>query len=332
MNWVKKTKEYIHTRPNMKKIIGIIFIASGFLAFITPLTPGSWLLIIGLELLGFRFLLSKNLLGDKNSRISNFGEKLLNYIKPIIILSIFIYLGLGTIFFFFQDNYIYFPDKTNFEECSQFANAEKIQFGSSRGYFTKRSADKVIIYYHGNAGRACDRNYLDIFFARQNYSTFFVEYSGYAEKNVAPSMTKLLNNVTDTITYINTKNFSHVVVIGESIGVGPAAFHALHSNIDNLILITAYNNLVELASSHHPMYPVSLILRNNFTPDQWLKNYGGKLSIILAENDEFIPNKLGQKLFEKIASVSKKMYTIKNSEHNTIYEKEEFYTSLEASL
>lgn len=47
---------------SMKKIarksLGIICIVLGFLALITPLTPGSWLILIGMEILGLGFLLN----------------------------------------------------------------------------------------------------------------------------------------------------------------------------------------------------------------------------------------------------------------------------------
>jgi uncharacterized protein YqgC (DUF456 family) len=49
-------KEYIHARPYIKKVVGIILVLVGFIALVTPLTPGSWLAIIGLELLGVRIL------------------------------------------------------------------------------------------------------------------------------------------------------------------------------------------------------------------------------------------------------------------------------------
>jgi uncharacterized protein YqgC (DUF456 family) len=49
----------------MKKIartsLGIVCIILGFLALITPLTPGSWLILIGLEILGLGFLLEGRL-------------------------------------------------------------------------------------------------------------------------------------------------------------------------------------------------------------------------------------------------------------------------------
>ncbi|MFA4890723.1 MAG: PGPGW domain-containing protein [Candidatus Paceibacterota bacterium] len=44
------------TKPMIKKIIGVVFIIIGLLSFVTPLTPGSWLIFIGLEFLGIRLL------------------------------------------------------------------------------------------------------------------------------------------------------------------------------------------------------------------------------------------------------------------------------------
>lgn len=42
--------------PIVKKLLGILFVFLGLFALITPLTPGSWLALIGIELLGIRFL------------------------------------------------------------------------------------------------------------------------------------------------------------------------------------------------------------------------------------------------------------------------------------
>ena len=40
----------------VKKTIGILLIVIGFLALITPFTPGSWLIFVGLEFIGIRIL------------------------------------------------------------------------------------------------------------------------------------------------------------------------------------------------------------------------------------------------------------------------------------
>lgn len=41
----------------LKKIIGGILVLIGIGILLTPLTPGSWLIFVGLELLGARLLL-----------------------------------------------------------------------------------------------------------------------------------------------------------------------------------------------------------------------------------------------------------------------------------
>lgn len=267
-----------------------------------------------------------------SEKANNVLSKMPKLIRRAFVIFLLVYFGFGIMLFVFQAKYIYYPDKTDFQDCPSFSGADKISFGSSRGYFTKRSLEKVIVFYHGNAGRACDRDYLVSSFAEQNYSTFFVEYSGYGEKENNPSMPKLLKNVDDTIGFLKTQNFKDIVVVGESVGVGPATYHASRSYINKLILITAYNNLASVAFSHYPVYPIRLLLLNNFTPDTWLAHYKGSVSIILAENDEVIPNKLGQKLYENVPSDLKNIYIVKNAGHNTIYEIEEFYAFLKTAL
>lgn len=45
----------------LKKTAGILLIIIGIAALITPLTPGSWLIFVGLELLGLRLLVHNGL-------------------------------------------------------------------------------------------------------------------------------------------------------------------------------------------------------------------------------------------------------------------------------
>jgi hypothetical protein len=48
-------------RKYFKKALGIVLIILGFLALITPCSPGSWLILVGLEFLGLGFLLEDKL-------------------------------------------------------------------------------------------------------------------------------------------------------------------------------------------------------------------------------------------------------------------------------
>ena len=200
--------------------------------------------------------------------------------------------------FVFQEKYIYYPDITDFQNCPAFQNADKVSFGSGRGYLTKRSPETLIVYYHGNAGRACDRAYLDSFFAEQGHSTFLWNIQDMEKRKTSLPWRACLGTSRIPLVFWKPKNLKTIVVIGESVGAGPAAYHTVHANIANLILITAYTNLADVASSYYPVYPMRLLLRNNFTPDAWLADYKGSVSVILAEHDEVIPNALGKKLLK----------------------------------
>ena len=52
---------FMKTKLILKKILGVILVIIGIAALITPLTPGAWLGLIGLELLGWGFLIPEKL-------------------------------------------------------------------------------------------------------------------------------------------------------------------------------------------------------------------------------------------------------------------------------
>jgi len=49
-------------RRTFRIILGIVLIILGVAAALTPFSPGSWLALIGLEILGLRILLQRKLL------------------------------------------------------------------------------------------------------------------------------------------------------------------------------------------------------------------------------------------------------------------------------
>ncbi len=45
----------------LKKTAGVILLLIGIFALLTPLTPGSWLIFVGLELIGVRLLFAERI-------------------------------------------------------------------------------------------------------------------------------------------------------------------------------------------------------------------------------------------------------------------------------
>ena len=66
----------------IKKVIGVILIIYGIFALLTPFTPGSWLALIGMELLGIRQFVFRKFLNDKQRIAADkFMEKLKSRFK-----------------------------------------------------------------------------------------------------------------------------------------------------------------------------------------------------------------------------------------------------------
>ena len=56
MNVLKIVKEYSHSKPKTKKLIGSVIIVLGIIAMILPVVPGAWIVIIGLEIFGVKLI------------------------------------------------------------------------------------------------------------------------------------------------------------------------------------------------------------------------------------------------------------------------------------
>jgi fermentation-respiration switch protein FrsA (DUF1100 family) len=66
-----------------------------------------------------------------------------------------------------------------------------------------------------------------------------------------------------------------------------------------------------------PFLPVSLVLRERFTPDTWLAQYRGPLKIVLAGADEVIPSRFGQRLYDGCAG-PKDLLVVPGARHNDV--------------
>jgi len=69
-------------RRIIKKTIGVVLVILGLVALLTPLTPGSWLIPIGLELLGLRILLADKLVAWGQAHPGGFRQWMGHRLHP----------------------------------------------------------------------------------------------------------------------------------------------------------------------------------------------------------------------------------------------------------
>lgn len=253
-------------------------------------------------------------------------------LKTIIIKSIIIalavYIGLGIYLFIFQRKYIYFPDNQDFNSCKGFTGAEIINFNGTRGYY-KNNGDKLIIYYHGNAGSACDRAFIKDEFEKAGYSYLFVEYAGYSGDKNSASKTALMGDVTHINEFLKTIEYGRLIIAGESVGASLALYHSTIADEDKVMLLSPYYSLARIGQIHYSLFPIKLLLLDNYDNSEWI---GGikDIMIIHGIEDRIVPIRESKKLFSEIKTDSKRFVEIEEAGHNSLFGYDKTYLSISA--
>ncbi|HAT68764.1 MAG: hypothetical protein A2481_00965 [Candidatus Yonathbacteria bacterium RIFOXYC2_FULL_47_9] len=234
------------------------------------------------------------------------------------------YVTFGIFLTVVQEWVVYQPATREFAQCADLSRTEKIPHEGTRMYF-KDNGPRVVVLYHGNFGSACDRAFLAELFEQAGYSYLLPEYAGYSNDTVSPTHTLLKKDVEHTVDFLRTKNFSEVVVVGESIGVGFAAYHTALLPPQKLLLFSSFKNLSSIARVHYWYYPVSLLVKDPFDNVALIGNFQGEILALHGEQDDIIPLALGQKFFTELDAPHKEMVVIPGLGHNDLFASPDMY-------
>jgi uncharacterized protein len=150
---------------------------------------------------------------------------------------------------------------------------------------------------HGNAGQAEHRDYI-LPHLNPTDSLYVLEYPGFGLRSGKPSRESLNAAALEAYNYLRTQNpGTPIGVIGESIGSGPACELARASTPpDKIVLLTPFDTLANVASSHFPFLPIGLLLRDRWDNGEALRTYRGPVEIFGASRNDVIPISLAKAL------------------------------------
>lgn len=248
-------------------------------------------------------------------------------LRDILWIFLGAYVAYGAYLTLAQERIIYQPTPQDFSACADLAQAEKITYQGTRMYF-KNNGSRVVVLYHGNHGSACDRAFLAELFEQAGYSYILPEYAGYSNDTVKPSHERIKKDVENVTRFLQEKNFSEVLVVGESLGTRFSAYHTSLAPPQKLLLISAFPSLTDIAREVFWYYPVSLLVKDSFNNARLIADFPGDVLMLHGEKDDIIPLKLGQKLFENLAVVHKKLIVVKEVGHNDIFFAEESWQAI----
>jgi pimeloyl-ACP methyl ester carboxylesterase len=177
-----------------------------------------------------------------------------------------------------------------------------------------------VLVVHGNGGCALHR----VYFARPihdavSFDVFILEYPGYGMREGSPSLKSWLAAGEEAFALLPQDQ--PIYLVSESLGTGVAAHLAKRhpQEVAGMVMFVPFDSLPSLAQSKMPVLLPYFFLRDRFQPAAWLKDYRGPVKMILAERDEIIPPKFGQRLFDSYAG-PKQLQIIPGATHNEVAE------------
>ena len=238
-----------------------------------------------------------------------------------------IYILVALFFFFAQRSYIYLPKHTATAQArSELSDAYAEEWYASDATYIgiKRlspGAEVNYLVFHGNAGEALDRTYYTKLLTHIALpgNVFVMEYPGYGRRGGRPRKKSFFAAADNAVVTIKETNNLPIVMVGESIGSGVAAYAAIQAEerLRAILLITPFDSFAQVVWNTLPLFPTSILLTENYDNGRTLEGLRAPAFFVLADKDEVIGVEEGTTLFEKYIGPKQK-FVIPDVGHNDV--------------
>lgn len=236
-----------------------------------------------------------------------------------------LYILGAVLLYFLQRDLLYHPSKYiehEFKEKVITNEDEKLRI-----VILNEGKKDAIIYFGGNGESVLSQAEIRAKNLK-DYTLYLVNYRGYGGSTGKTTQKALYS---DALVIYDTfkKEHKKVHLLGRSLGSGVASYIASKRKIKKLALVTPYDSVLNVAQAKYPMYPIDLILKDKFDSVENLsKVQTTDVLIMMAENDEIIPNEHSYALAKSIAKERVQVEVIEGQSHNSISYDERYFTVL----
>ncbi len=186
-------------------------------------------------------------------------------------------------------------------------------------YLRYKTSDRLLIYFHGNAGNIGQRVY-DLMRIRSfGINVLGLSYRGYGKSDGKPSETGLYIDGKTAIEYSIQKlgfPINNIYIMGRSIGSTVAVHSAQNLNYAGLILVSPLTSGKAQAKTTN-LSSVAFLAGDAFNNIAKIKNIKCPVLIIHGSKDTIIPFSMGEEIYDAITT-TKKLVKIEGAGHNDL--------------
>lgn len=250
-----------------------------------------------------------------------------------------LYILIVSYLYFNQEDFIFQPNKLlkeyQFQYDSEFEELSIPSFDNMNlsGLLFKAENSKGLIFYlHGNAGALDSWGSIAETYTDLGYDIFILDYRGFGKsegqiqdeqqfyKDVTFAYKKMLSRYPE----------NKVIIVGYSIGTGPATYVASTNNPKALILQAPYYNFSEMADSRFPFLP-GFVLKYKFPTDAFIPKVKAPIYIFHGNQDQVISFSNSVEL-KKLLKPADQFLLLENQDHLNMDDNIDFKKKLEIIL
>lgn len=249
------------------------------------------------------------------------------------------YILICVLLYFMQERLIFFPEKLEKDYRFTFnQNFSELNVNTRDGVllngvlFKADSSKGLIFYLHGNGGSVRSwgevaRTYTDL-----HYDLFMLDYRGYGKSggtiNNEQQVFEDVQAAYDTLKRLYEED--KIIILGYSIGTGPATQLASVNRAELLILQAPYYSLTDMVKQKYPLVP-GFLLRYKFETSKYFINCRTPVTVFHGDRDEVIDYNSSLKL-KKLFKPTDTLITLKGQGHNGMSDNPEYVAELKRVL
>ncbi len=257
---------------------------------------------------------------------------------------IFIVLGfiaaVSVIFYFFQERFIFKPEKLPEDFVFQYENQEVEEYNIKLSekvtinglHFKTKKPKGIVFYLKGNSKSIKGWGKFAVDFTFHGWDVLMMDYRGFGKSKGKRTQQLMKDDVQAIYNIIKEKvDEKYIIVYGRSLGTGLATKIASVNNPRMLILACPYYSMSNNAQRYLPFIPLGLVMRYTMPTYKWIKYVKCPIKIIHGTNDRIIPMKSSIRL-SRINPKLTRLYPVIGGGHKNLHNFEDYHRALKEIL
>ncbi|MBI1287556.1 MAG: alpha/beta fold hydrolase [Flavobacteriales bacterium] len=260
-------------------------------------------------------------------------------LRILLVSAVVIYVALCVLLYVGQEKLIFFPQKLSEDYTFQPSwQAEEVEITASDGtplhglLFKADSSKGLIFYLHGNGGSLAGWGSVALSYLPYGYDVFMLDYRGYGKsKGEISGQAQFFDDVQQAYDRMRKLyDEQKIIVLGYSIGTGPAAHLATENHPRMLMLQAPYYSLVDMMEHTYPFVP-TFLLKYKLETFKYVQHCEAPIVIFHGDADEVIYYGSSVKL-KQLLKPTDKLITLQGQRHNGITLNPQYLKELETVL